>query len=76
MDNSKYTSLGCMNSWEKRVWTLSDGSKKVEKEDTTPMEYTKCVMSGHNHKQTKLGECLYSYYCPICNIGYTVDSSD
>lgn len=72
--------LGCMNGWSAIVWTKADGSKFVEKEDTTPEEYKECVrkrhMSGNHIVSVKLGNCYYKCYCKICKIEYTVDSSD
>ncbi len=70
--------LGCMNGWAARVWTKADGSKFVEKEDTTPEEYKKCKSGCHHEfvSVRKLGNCRHEYSCEICNIKYNVDSSD
>lgn len=68
--------LGCMNGWEARVWTLPNGEKHVEKADTTPQEFKDCSSKGHVRDRVSIGRCRSHVSCPICNIEYTVDSSD
>lgn len=71
-----YKDLGCANNWSSRVWTLPDGSKRVEKPDTTPSEYKECIALKHKIRTVKKGNCWYQHYCDKCMITYDVDSSD
>ena len=41
-----------------------------------PTEVAQCEEQGHKTKEERLGDCYYEYTCDICNIKYTVDSSD
>ena len=68
--------LGCANGWSPIVWTLQDGSKRIEKLDTTPDEYKKCVSLKHKWTETKKGRCWYQVYCNICGITWDYDCSD
>lgn len=77
MKNNEYKNLGCANSWAARIWTKPDGTKHVEKEDTTPAEYKACVAAGHNRQAVRSAtwSCYTYYHCDICKIQYEVDSS-
>jgi hypothetical protein len=80
MENKEYKDLGTMNNWEARIWTMPDGSKRIEKEDTTPAEYKECVRLRHmcngHVTSVKIGNCYHACYCHLCKIQYKVDSSD
>jgi hypothetical protein len=41
-----------------------------------PTKVVQCEQDGHKVKEERLGDCYYEYTCDICNIKYTVDSSD
>ena len=69
--------LGCANSWDAIRWYDNKGRiVRVEKEDTTPDEFKKCAKLGHKIGERKIGHCLHRCSCGICDITYTVDSSD
>lgn len=70
-----YTNIGCMNFWPAVIWTLPDGTKHVEKEDTTPELYTKCVEAGHKTHETQKGNCWYQVYCDVCGLTWDYDCS-
>jgi hypothetical protein len=79
----KMTDLGCMNGWASRiVYTsyedmVNKTNGKVEKPDTTPIEYVHCQEELHHSLAVgKKGNCWYQYTCPICGITWDVDSSD
>ena len=72
----KMKHLGCINGWAARVWTKADGSKFVEKEDTTPQEFKDCQAQKHMMEVYRTGRCASRVMCHICKIEYDVDSSD
>ena len=41
-----------------------------------PEEYEKCRAQGHKVSGREVGNCAYEYTCNICNITYSIDSSD
>lgn len=41
-----------------------------------PQELKECEKQRHKQKEQQLGNCYHEYTCDICNIKYTVDSSD
>lgn len=42
----------------------------------TPEEVEKCREENHTLQEVNLGTCWNEYYCEICHIRYTIDSSD
>jgi len=67
--------LGIANRWSAIVWTRADGSKFIEKEDTTPDEYTACHEAGHKTREAKIGSALYRVFCDKCEIYWDYDCS-
>lgn len=63
MDYKEFKFLGSANSW------YSEHSE-------VPKEYLQCLSKGHPNPYIQVSNCLAEYYCPICKIYYTVDSSD
>jgi hypothetical protein len=55
-----YKDLGWMNGWG----------------DNQPVEFKKCIKAGHQRRVEKTGSCLSVVYCDICEMYYSVDSSD
>jgi len=42
----------------------------------TPDIVKKCQELDHELDGGQIGNCHYSYYCPICKYSYKIDSSD
>lgn len=64
IQNTEPKDLGCANGWAK------DSKEK--------QLYTECskIRPRHQLLTYKIGNCYNRFICPICNITYTVDSSD
>lgn len=71
--NHKY--LGWANAWSAVIWTLPNGSKRYEKPDTTPPEYTRCVEQNHKTHELCKGPHWYKVYCDECKITWEYDCS-
>lgn len=72
----KHKYLGWANNWPAVIWRNNAGEVvRVEKEDTTPSEYTACIAAGHKTREVCKGNAWYKVYCDECNISWEYDCS-
>jgi hypothetical protein len=76
LDTKMYKDLGYANSWYPPVhYPNGFDNPPVKQPDKVPAEYKACMAAGHTPVGKKIGNCLTYEHCPICKIGWTIDSS-